>query len=195
MSAIVFFYDLGSPYAYLTAERLPATLPATVRWQPVLLGGIFALADRSSWAMGEPSEREQGIAEVERRALKYGLPPLSWPDPWPSDYLGAMRAATYAYGIGLGHEFTMHAFHEAFQRGQDLALAETVLRVGAEVGIAESDLQEAILEPAVKQALRDATDAAHAAGVIGVPSVTVAGEVFWGDDRLEDAARAAGVSN
>ncbi|HEY1832858.1 MAG TPA: DsbA family protein [Solirubrobacteraceae bacterium] len=195
MSSIVFFYDLGSPYAYLSAERLPRILPGSVRWQPVLLGGIFALTGRGSWAMGEPAEREQGIAEIERRARAYDLPPLRWPEPWPSDYLGAMRAATYAYDVGLGHEFTMHAFHEAFQRGQDLALAETVLRVGAEVGMSESDLEAALADPAVKRALRDATDAAHVAGVMGVPSVVVEGEVFWGDDRLEDAARVAGVSH
>jgi 2-hydroxychromene-2-carboxylate isomerase len=195
MSSIVFYYDLGSPYAYLSAERLPDVLPVSVRWQPVLLGGIFALTGRGSWAMGEPSERTQGIAEVERRAREYGLPPLSWPEPWPSDYLGAMRAATYAYDVGLGHEFTMHAFHEAFQRGQDLALAETVLRVGAEVGISESDLEAALADPAVKLALRDATDAAHATGVLGVPSVAVDSSIFWGDDRLEAAARAAGVSH
>lgn len=94
------YFDLGSPYAYLAAERLHSVLPAPVRWQPVLLGGLFKLTGRSSWALGDHRRRQAGMAEIERRARRYGLPPMRWPDPWPADYLFAMRAATYAFGLG-----------------------------------------------------------------------------------------------
>lgn len=188
MPSARFYFDLGSPYAYLAAERLHTVLSEPVQWQPILLGGIFALTGRSSWSLGDPERRAAGVAVVETRAQSYGLPPVRWPDPWPSDYLHAMRASTYAFGIGRGRDFTMRAFRDAFQRGIDLSIPANVVRAAAEVGIDAADLEAAVAAPEIKDALRQATDAAHALGVIGVPTITIDEQTFWGDDRLPDAA-------
>ena len=185
---VTFYFDLGSPYAYLTAERLASVLPGPVRWRPLLLGGLFRLTGRSSWALGDYRRRQAGMAEIERRARAYGLPPIRWPDPWPSDYLAAMRAATYAFGLGRGREFALQAFRDAFQRGRDLSIRTVVLDVGRAIGIDATDLERAISDEAVKQRLRAETEDAYARGVIGVPTVALGGEMFWGDDRLEEAA-------
>ena len=187
----VFYYDLGSPYAYLAAERLETVLSGPVRWQPVLLGGLFKLTGRSSWALGDYRRRQVGMAGIERRARGYGLPPIVWPDPWPSDYLGAMRVVTWAFAIGRGREVAMRAFRDAFQRGRDLSVEAHVLSAAASVGLDRGDAKDAVRDPAIKRMLRDATESAHAQGVFGVPTVEVAGELFWGDDRLEDAAEHA----
>jgi 2-hydroxychromene-2-carboxylate isomerase len=186
----IFYFDLGSPYAYLAAERLDALLPVPTIWQPVSLGALFKATGRSSWALGDPRARESGMAEIERRARSYGLPPLRWPDPWPSNYLFAMRAATYAFQLGCGRELTLAAFRGAFQDGRDLGLPEQVLRAGVEVGLDGAAIDEATRDPAVKLALRAATEAAYERGVFGVPTLAVGGELFWGDDRLADAAAA-----
>jgi 2-hydroxychromene-2-carboxylate isomerase len=204
-----FYFDLGSPFAYLTAERIAGVLsppappvevpeePGAARgrrvvWQPVSLGALFKLAGRSSWSLGDPDRRRAGIAEVERRAEAYGLPPVRWPEPWPSNYLLAMRACAFAFARGRGHEFTLAAFRAAFQHGHDLGLPERVLAVAAEVGFDPREVEEATGDPAVKAALRAATEEAHERGVFGVPTVAVGGELFWGDDRLEQAALALG---
>ena len=76
MTDVTFYFDVGSPYAYLAAERLPALLPEPVHWQPVLLGGLFRLTGRSSWALGDYRRRQAGMAEIERRTRSYGLPPM-----------------------------------------------------------------------------------------------------------------------
>jgi 2-hydroxychromene-2-carboxylate isomerase len=128
------------------------------------------------------------MADIERRALGYGLAPMRWPDPWPSDYLFAMRATTYAFTIGRGHEFAMGAYRDAFQRGADLSIPAHVLDAGRQVGIDAAELEAATRDAAIKQTLREATDAAFEVGVIGVPTVAIDNELFWGDDRLEDAA-------
>jgi 2-hydroxychromene-2-carboxylate isomerase len=187
MSEATFYFDLGSPYAYLAAERLHEALPGPVRWQPVLLGAIFKLSGRSSWSLGDPVRREDGMAEVEQRALSYGLPPVSWPHPWPGDYLMAMRVATYADGKGVGREFALQAFRDAFQQGHDLSIAERVLEAAQRVGLDPRATEEATAGSKVKLALRDATAAAHELGVFGVPTIAVGDELFWGDDRLDDA--------
>jgi 2-hydroxychromene-2-carboxylate isomerase len=185
-----FYFDLGSPFAYLAAERLAETLPGPVAWQPVSLGALFKLNGRSSWSLGDADRRAAGMAEVERRARLYRLPALRWPDPWPTNYLFAMRAATFAAQTGKGREFALHAFRQAFVHGHDLAVHEHVLSAAEEVGLDRRAVTEATADPGIKQALRDATDAAHKRGVFGVPTVAVGDELLWGDDRLAEAAGA-----
>jgi len=189
---VTFYFDVGSPYAYLAAERVESVLPAPPTWQPVLLGGLFKLAGRSSWALGDYRRRQRGMAEIERRARGYGLPPIVWPDPWPTDYLRAMRVVTWAFALGRGHDLATALFRDAFQRGRDLSIEAHVLAAAAGIGLDRRDAQAAMRDPAIKATLREATESAHARGVFGVPTVDVAGELFWGDDRLEDAARHAG---
>jgi 2-hydroxychromene-2-carboxylate isomerase len=190
MPEATFYFDLGSPYAYLTAERIDDVLPEPAVWQPVSLGGLFKANGRSSWALGGDDSRQGGIAEVERRARDYGLEAVRWPEPWPTNYLYAMRAATYAFRTGRGREFTVEAFRHAFLRGQDLALEENVLQAAERTGLDRKAVDEATRDPEIKLALRTATDIAHARGVFGVPTVAVGKEIFWGDDRLQEAATA-----
>jgi 2-hydroxychromene-2-carboxylate isomerase len=188
MPTITFYFDVGSPYAYLAAERLPALLPEPVRWQPVLLGALFRLTGRSSWALGDYRRRQAGMAEIERRTRRYGLPPMRWPDPWPGDYLQAMRACTFAFEIGRGREFTMQAFRNAFQRGANLSIPGRVLEAAAQAGFDRVGVERAMADARIKATLREATDTAYELGVFGVPTIAIDDELFWGDDRLEDAA-------
>ncbi len=188
MPPITFYFDLGSPYAYLSAERLPALLPDPVRWQPVLLGGLFKLTGRSSWALGDYRRRQVGMAEIERRTRAYRLPPMRWPDPWPGDYLQAMRACTFAFSAGLGREFAMTAFRDAFQHGADLTIPGRVLEAAGRAGLDPAVVERAMRDPAIKAALHEATATAYELGVFGVPTIAIADELFWGDDRLSDAA-------
>jgi 2-hydroxychromene-2-carboxylate isomerase len=186
----LFFYDLGSPYAYLAAERVSA-LFAEARgeppeWQPILLGGLFKRFGRDSWARGEG--RDQGMGEVERRASAYGLPPISWPEPFPGNTLLAMRAATYAKEIGRATSFSLAAFRQAFAAGRDLTEPDNVLLAAAAAEMHPRAVLSAIERDSVKRTLRDATELAGDLGVRGVPSVVVGERVFWGDDRLEEAA-------
>ncbi len=118
-----FYFDLGSPYAYLAAERVSGLFTEAgleqPEWQPILLGGLFGRFGRDSWGNGP--RRAEGMAEVERRAAAYGLPPILWPDPWPGNMLTAMRAATFAKQTGRTVSFALAAFRQAFAAGRDLS--------------------------------------------------------------------------
>jgi 2-hydroxychromene-2-carboxylate isomerase len=189
-----FYFDLGSPYAYLTAERISglfgeAGLPQP-EWQPVLLGGLFKRFGRDSWANGP--ERAAGMAEVERRAATYGLPPIVWPEPWPGNTLTAMRVATFAKQTGRTVAFALAAFRQAFAAGRDLSEADNVLLAAAACEMHPRALTKAVQTDVVKNALREATERAAERGVFGVPSLLVGDEVFWGDERVEEAIAAAG---
>jgi 2-hydroxychromene-2-carboxylate isomerase len=188
-----FYFDLGSPYAYLTAERISGLFSEAgleqPEWQPILLGGLFQRFGRDSWGNGP--ERDAGIAEVERRAAEYGLPPLAWPDPWPGNMLMAMRAATFAKQTGRTVSFALAAFRQGFTAGRDLSEPDNVLIAAAACELHPNALLKAVGTDIVKNALREATDGAAELGVTGVPSVVVGNEVFWGDDRVEEAVAAA----
>ncbi len=128
-----FYFDLGSPYAYLSAERIAAVFDDAgaehPEWQPILLGGLFARFGRDSWARGP--DREEGLREVERRAQAYALPPIRWPDPFPGNMLTAMRAATFAKEIGRTVSFSLAAFRQAFAAGRDLSEPDNVFIAAA----------------------------------------------------------------
>jgi 2-hydroxychromene-2-carboxylate isomerase len=188
MPAVTFYFDLGSPYAYLAAERVDALMTQPVAWQPLLLGGLFKANGRSSWAVADDERRRAGMAEVERRARAYGLPAIRWPQEWPTNYLVAMLAATFAFTVGRGREFTLQAFRNAFQEGWELSDPERVFQTAAQAGLDRDELEAATRHPQIKQELRRATDAASALGVIGVPTLALDAQLFWGDDRLDDAA-------
>jgi 2-hydroxychromene-2-carboxylate isomerase len=189
----VFLYDLGSPFAYLAAERVNAVFAEAgaevPEWQPVLLGGLFQRFGRDSWAGGP--DREEGLREVERRASAYGLPPIAWPDPFPGNTLYAMRVATFAKEIGRAVSFSLAAFRQAFAAGRDLSEPDNVMLAAAASEMHPRAIEVAVGRDEVKRALREATERAGDLGVTGVPSLLVAGEIFWGDDRLEEAAAAA----
>ena len=189
----VFYYDFGSPYAYLAAERVTGLFAEAgaepPEWQPILLGGLFKRFDRDSWGNGPG--REEGMRICEARAEDYGLPPIRWPDPWPPNSLFAMRVATFAKEIGRTVSFSLAAFRQAFAAGRDLGDRDNVLLAAAAAEIHPRALVAAAERDSLKSALREATDRAGDRGVRGVPAVVVNGNVFWGDDRLEEAAASA----
>jgi 2-hydroxychromene-2-carboxylate isomerase len=185
----VFYFDLGSPYAYLAAERIHGLFDQPPVWQPILLGGIWKVTGGRSWATTD--KRDEGIAEVERRADEYGLMPVRWPEGWPNNTLKAMRAAIFAQQVGRVVAFSLAAFRQAFAGGKDLSDVDNVLIAAAACELHPNAVLKGIETQSVKDRLRAATDQAYAQGVRGVPSVVVAGQVFWGDDRLEEAAAAA----
>jgi 2-hydroxychromene-2-carboxylate isomerase len=102
-----------------------------------------------------------------------------------------MRAATFAKQTGRAVSFALAGFRQAFAAGRDLGDPENVLVAAAACELHPNAVTKAVETRAVKDALREATEAAAEEGVIGVPSVVVEEEVFWGDDRLEEAVEAA----
>jgi 2-hydroxychromene-2-carboxylate isomerase len=182
-----FFFGAMSPYSWLAAERIDGLLPEA-RWRGVLAGVIFTAHGRTSWGLTD--ERERGQRDCEQRALAHGLGPIRWPEPWPTSDLRAARAMVLAERHGVMREFSLAAMRVAFLEGADLEQIEVVLDAGARVGLAGGELESALADPLVKQTVRKTNEEALAVGVFGVPSVIVDGEVFWGDDRLDDAAAA-----
>lgn len=187
----VFYYDFNSPYAWLAAERVNSVLPVPPVWQPVSFGHILRASGREPWSFHEPSKSE-GIAEIERRAAERELPAPRWIDGWPlATYsLLPLRAAVFAQQAGRTVSFSLAAFRQFFAAGRSLADLDNVLIAAAASELHPRAVTQGIESRTVKDALRRATDEAIELGVVGVPTVAIGNELFWGDDRLEDAAAA-----
>ena len=183
----VLYYDLASPYAYLAVARAADVLGEEPELQPVLVGAIFGWRGRGSWALTDA--RYEGEAEVERRAARYGLPPPAWPEGWPVNSLAAMRAAVWADRQGRGPAFARAVYEREFAHGEDISGVAALDAIGRSVG--GEGIPEAVADPEIKQALREATEQAWERGVQGVPTLEAGRRLYFGDDRLEEAAEAA----
>ncbi len=176
-----------SPYSWFAAERIAHVLP-DAQWRGVLAGAVFKANDRESWGLTE--RRDEKIADCDARARAHGLGPIRWPTPWPTSDLLVARAMAYAETRELLREFALSAMRTAFLDGRDLGERGAVIEAGERVGIDAAELDRALDDQSVKDALRSTTEQALTLGVVGVPTVAIDTRLFWGDDRLEEAAAA-----
>jgi 2-hydroxychromene-2-carboxylate isomerase len=190
MADVRFYYDFNSPYSYLASTRVRDLLPEAT-WTPIAFGVLIRQLGKVPWSMREG--REEGMAEIERRAAERGLPPVRWPEGWPVETysLAPLRAALFAQDRGRLHELSDALYRRVFVDGASLADTEQVLAGAEDAGLDRDQVREAIDRREIKDRLRANTDAAIARGVTGVPTIAVGEELFWGDDRLEDAVSVA----
>jgi 2-hydroxychromene-2-carboxylate isomerase len=122
------------------------------------------------------------------------MPPFAPPEGWPvqSWSLAPLRAALVADELGRQREFARAAFRKAFVESRSLADLENVLGAAGDAGLDADQIADGIERREIKDRLRENTDEALARGVTGIPTVVVGDDVFWGDDRLDEAAAAAG---
>src|SRR5262245_44612756 len=185
-----FWYEFASTYSYLSAMRIEALAAAagvSVVWKPLLLGPIFRTQgwDTSPFNIF-PSKGKYMVRDVERLAAARGLS-FKLPSPFPQNSLYAARLALIGHAEGWGVQFTRAVFEAGFAGDANISdrrvLADILKRLGldAEALIARSET------PENKQRLRQQTEEAQELGIFGAPSFLASGELFWGDDRLEQA--------
>ena len=182
-----FYYDLSSPEAYLAAERSASVLGVVPEWVPVRLSGLRAGEVGPFRCAAEVDAYRE---DIERRAMRYGMQALRWPDPFPPDADWAMLVATYAKQIGRAVAFSLAAFRQAYAGGRDLGRPDTVLLAAAACEMHPAAIEKGAGRDSIRRRLDEATDAAGAAGVLDVPAVRVGDRVFHGDRELEAAAGA-----
>jgi len=190
-TALTFWFEPASTYSYLSAIRIADLATAAgvaVAWRPFLLGPIFKA---QGWTTSPfnlyPAKGRYMVRDIERIAAERRLA-FRLPQPFPAASLLAARLAVALDGHPHLPDFVRATYLASFADGRDIAdpgvLADVLGRLGLD---AAALLMRAGGEP-VKQALRDNTEAAMACGVFGAPTFTASdGELFWGDDRLEQA--------
>ena len=189
-----FFYEFASTYSYIAAMRIAPLAQAasvTVRWRPFLLGPIFKAQgwDTSPFNL-YPAKGRYMVRDCEREAAANGLT-FRLPEPFPQNTLLAARVAIAGLEEGWGEEFSRKVYRAQFaerrQVGDRDVIGEIVDALGqngaAALGRAGSD--------DIKGKLRRNTAEAQQHGIFGAPSFIARGELFWGNDRLEQALACA----
>jgi len=188
--AVQFWYEFGSTYSYVAAmriERLAAERGGPVEWRPFLLGPIFAAQGWNDSPFNLfPAKGRYMWRDMERLCRREQLP-FRKPSQFPRNGLLAARVALVARPEGWCAPFSRAVFHANFAEDRDISVWETVADLVASVGRDPAAVYERALSAENKEALKALTEEAQRCGIFGAPSFIVGGELFWGNDRLEDA--------
>jgi 2-hydroxychromene-2-carboxylate isomerase len=185
------FYDFVSPYAYLALMRIDDVLPVAPVLRPIAFGPLLMRLGKVPWSFRE-EERPPNFEEIAARAQARGLPTPRYPRGWPRETysLAPARAAVLAEGSGLVREVSRELFGAIFVEGRAPSDLATTLDAAERAGMDREEVRAGIERPEVKERLRAQTDEALARGVSGIPTLAIGELLFWGDDRLEEAAAA-----
>lgn len=191
MPRLEFWYDLASTYSYLSAMRIEAVAAnagVEVAWRPFLLGPIFKAQGWTSSPFNlYPAKGQYMVRDIKRIAADRGMP-FALPEPFPAHSVLAVRIALLGESEGWTTQFSQAAFSAAFGHGADIGKPETLSTILAGLGLDAAAILARTSDEAEKLALRQRTADAQSRGIFGAPTfVTQNGELFWGDDRLEQA--------
>jgi 2-hydroxychromene-2-carboxylate isomerase len=188
-----FYFDFNSPYAWLAAERIDGFVP-DAEWTPIAFPILLHRLGKLDEAMRRP--RAPVTEEVSRRAAERGLPAFDPPPGWPLESwsLVPLRAAIFAADRGRGRELCDAIFRAMFTRARPVTELATVLDAARQAGLDPGEVEAAVGRQEVKDRLKRNTDEAFERGVTGIPTVALGDELFWGDDRLEEAGAAASAA-
>ncbi len=183
---LVFFHDFASPFSYLAAtqvERVARAAGRQVAWVPILLGALFL-------QIGTPLVPVHSVSEAKRAWIRRDLAmwarhwgvPFTWNPHFPLNTVAALRVSL------LEPAARPALYRAAWVEGRNIADGAVLAAVLDEAGLDGAALVAATADPEVKARLRANTDRARERGICGVPSFEVDGELFWGQDRLEQLA-------
>jgi 2-hydroxychromene-2-carboxylate isomerase len=188
MARVEFWYEFASTYSYPAAariERLANAAGVEVTWRPFLLGPIF---QRQGWNDSpfnlHPAKGRYMWRDLERICAREGLP-FARPSRFPRNGLMAARIAAAADPWCA--EFTRRVYHANFAEDREISEPAVLAAILDAIGEPSANVLAHAQSDEAKQRLRAQTDAAAAIGIFGAPSFVVDGELFWGNDRLEQA--------
>src|SRR5262245_38704972 len=194
-----FWFDFGSTYSYPAAmriARLAREAGVAVRFRPFLLGPLFKAQGWTSSPFNVyPAKGRHMWRDLERLCAELDLP-FRRPEPFPQFSLLAARVALVGLDQGWGEDFCRAVFRAEFADGRRIDEAATIGDLLTEMSVEAAPVLAAAQSEPIKARLRSHTEDAERAGIFGAPSFTTAdGELFWGNDRLEQALRWARKAN
>lgn len=186
---IDFWFTMGSTYSFLSVMRLAEVERSSgisFRWRPFHLLVILQEMQHVPFA-DKPAKSAYMWRDIERRATMYGLP-MQLPAPYPAKQsIVANLIATVGMREGWGADFIRAAYRRWFLLGQETGSEPNVSESLRDIGQDSTRVLQLAASDEVKAMLAGETDAARALGIFGSPTFVVGSELFWGDDRLDDA--------
>ncbi len=192
MTDVIYYFDFGSPNAYLAHKVIPAIEARTGAkfvYVPALLGGIFKATGNRSPAeafAGIPLKLAYEAKETRRFVKRHGIAGYPSNPNFPVNTLQVMRGAVAAQQLGVFEAYVDAVYEAMWVEGLKMDDPAVIRQAFADAGLPADKLIELMGDPAVKARLIENTEAAVAHGVFGSPSFLVGDELFFGKDRLRD---------
>ena len=193
---VEFLFDFGSPNAYFCHKVIPAIEARTgakFTYVPILLGGLFKLANNRSPAeafAGIPNKRAYDMLEIQRFVAKHGLDKYRFNPNFPVNTLKIMRGACAAQKLGCFERYIDMVYAAMWEDQKNMADDAVILETLNAAGLDGASIVATSQEPDVKAALLANTESVHARGAFGSPTFFVNGEIWFGKDRLRDVEEA-----
>lgn len=192
MTALEFWYEFASTYSYPAAMRVEALCKdagVELKWRPFLLGPIFAAQGWNDSPFNVyPVKGRYMWRDMERICAGQGIP-LKRQSQFPRGSILGARIALIAADEGWAGAFSRAVYTANFAEDRDISRSDVIASTLAALGHDADKLMAQATAPENKQALKDNVDEAVARGIFGAPTMFVGDEMFWGNDRLEDAIR------
>lgn len=187
---VEFFYDIGSPYAYLAStqiEEVAQRCGVTVRWRPFLLGAVFQATSNVPPAT-VPAKARWMLKDLKGWAAMYGVDFVFPAALFPVNSLRAMRACAWADEQGQAQQraLAQALFQAYWVKSQDPSGEEALRGAAQAAGLDAEAMLEATGAQRIKDKLRQDTEEAIARGAFGAPTFYLDGDrrMLWGNDRL-----------
>ena len=183
--------SIGSTYTYLTALRLEQVIAShelDIRIKPISIRRIMKEMDNTPFPPTKPEKVRYMWRDIERRAAVYGMPSPKAPVPYPlenfdkANLFGVVMAEKNRYV-----DYLRETYKSWFLDGHEAGGTENLRFCCRKLQLDYEAMLTAADSPAVREIYDRNTDEARQIGIFGVPSFSIDGENFWGDDRLEDA--------
>lgn len=187
---IEFWFDFGSNYSYLSMMRIEAAAAragVAVAWRPFLLGAIFRDFGWSTSPFVLQKEKGDYMwKDMQRQCRKYGL---AWtrPTAFPRAAVLPSRVALLGAEQPWAGDFNRAMIAMNFVADRDIDSAEAVGEALSALGLPAQAIIDEAQSDANKLRLRQQTETARARGVFGAPTFFVGEDMYWGNDRLDDA--------
>ncbi len=192
MVTVRFYFDFGSPNAYLSHKVIPEIgqrTGAVFQYEPILLGGVFKLTNNQSPALafaGVKNKLAYENLEMRRFVTRHGLDRFRMNPHFPVNTLQLMRGAVAAQSAGVFEPYIETVFADMWERGRKMDNPEVVRAALDEAGLPVDDLLRLSQTDEIKARLLANTQAAVDKGAFGSPSFLVGEELYFGKDRLRD---------
>lgn len=186
-----FLFDFGSPNAYLCHKivaSIKARTGAQFEYVPILLGGLFKLANNRSpvEAFADiPNKLAYERLEMERFVRKHGLQAFRMNPHFPVNTLKIMRGACAARKLGCFEPYVDAVYAAMWEQQRNMADDAAITSTLSEAGLDAQALLTAAQDADVKAQLLQNTQDAYDRGAFGSPTFFVGGEIYFGKDRLQ----------
>ena len=190
MKEIEFWFSIGSTYTYLSVARLPALsreINMMFSWQPFSVRKIMQEMDNIPFPPTKKAKADYMWRDIERRAQRYGFS-ANVPAPYPlKEFDLANKIAVLGMQVGWCVDYVCATYRRWFQEGLEAGSEPNILDSLTEIGQDPKRVLKLVESDSIEKAYSDQTDMAREKGIFGSPTCIVDGELFWGDDRIEDA--------